>query len=63
MYHETPKQIPDINMYINNIISCYQKIYKENIGRRVMPAFTYIRMPETHILEKKNSTNIYRFVY
>ena len=38
MYHETPKQIPDINMYINTIIPCYQKIYKENIRRRVMPA-------------------------
>ena len=51
MYYETPELIPNINMYINIIMFFYYKIYKENIRRRVMPAYTYIRMTELHILE------------
>jgi len=42
MYHETPELIPNINTYINAIKSCYSKIYKENIRRNLVPAYTYI---------------------
>ena len=42
LYHETPEFIPDINMYINIILSFYLNIYKDNTRRHVVPAYTYL---------------------
>jgi len=65
MYHETPKLIRNINMYINTIMSCYSKIYKENMRRNLSArtSHSWNEVPQTYIVLYKSVKSLHTVTY